>query len=98
MKILLVTILCLGFSLSATAADPEAGKAAAAACGACHGADGMSSNPEWPNLAGQQEKYLANQLRAFKSGDRKNPLMSPMAAGLSDIDIENLAAYFSSLK
>jgi NosR/NirI family nitrous oxide reductase transcriptional regulator len=53
--------------------------------------------PVWPNLAGQKEEYLAIQLRAFRGGERSNPLMSPMAAGLSDTDIENLAAYFSSL-
>jgi cytochrome c553 len=55
----------------------------------------MSVNPAWPNLAGQHADYLTNALKAFKAGDRKNDLMSPMAAGLSDADMRNVAAYFS---
>jgi cytochrome c553 len=51
----------------------------------------------WPNLAGQKEGYLALQIKAFRDGTRKNPMMSPMAAGLSDADIDNLAAYYASL-
>lgn len=75
--------------------DAGAGKNVAAACSACHG-NGMSVNPAWPNLAGQHANYLANSLKAFKSGARKNDMMSPMAAGLSDADIRNVAAYFSN--
>ena len=82
----------------ALAADPEAGKAKAAACAACHGENGISTNPLWPNLAGQQGPYLIAQLKAFRDGSRQNPLMSPMATGLSDADIENLAAYYSGLE
>ena len=82
---------------AAMAADAEAGKAKAAVCVACHGPAGVSSNPLWPNLAGQKDQYLVKQMKAFRDGERKDPLMSPMAAGLSDEDIENLAAYFSSL-
>jgi len=78
------------------AGDAEAGKAKAAVCAACHGQAGVSLNPEWPNLAGQKDIYLVNQLKAFREGTRENPLMSPMAAALSDEDIDNLAAYFSS--
>ena len=55
----------------------------------------MSINPEWPNLAGQHADYLANSIKAFKAGTRKNDLMSPMAAALNDADIQNVAAYFS---
>lgn len=80
------------------AADIEAGKAKAVICAACHGAEGISANPLWPNLAGQKEAYLVKQIKAFKSGERKDPSMAPMVAGLTDADIENLAAYFSSLK
>lgn len=75
----------------------EAGKARALTCGACHGAEGVSSNPMWPNLAGQNAPYLLAQLKAFKAGARKDPLMSAQAMMLSDDDIMNLAVYFESL-
>ena len=80
------------------AADIEAGKAKSAVCAACHGPAGVSVSPLWPNLAGQKEAYLAKQIRAFKSGERKDPSMAPMVAGLTDADIDNLAAYYASLK
>ncbi|MDH4056441.1 MAG: cytochrome c4 [Gammaproteobacteria bacterium] len=75
----------------------EAGKARALTCGACHGAEGVSSNPMWPNLAGQNAPYVLAQLKAFKDGDRKDPLMSAQAMMLSDEDMANLAVYFESL-
>lgn len=78
--------------------NPKAGKAASTTCAACHGADGNSSNPVWPKLAGQGEPYLIKELHDFKSGKRKNPIMNPMAASLSDQDIANLATYFNSQK
>lgn len=81
----------------AQAADIEAGKNKAQACIGCHGPNGQASNPEWPNLAGQNANYIVNQLKAFKNGNRKNELMSPMAQSLSSEDVENVAAYFSSL-
>ncbi len=84
-------------SMSAHAGDPEVGKALATACTACHGPEGISSNPVWPNLAGQHAAYLAIALKAYRDGRRVDPLMSPMARRLSDQDIANLAAYFSSL-
>jgi cytochrome c553 len=66
--------LCLGLlSSPAWAGDAAAGKAKAAVCAGCHGPDGMSVNPMWPNLAGQQEMYLAKQLRDFRDGNRKDP-------------------------
>ena len=74
------------------------GKAKSAVCMACHGTAGISNNPMWPNLAGQKEQYLIQQLKAFKSGDRKNPPMAPFIKALTDEDIKNLAAYYSSLK
>ena len=94
-----MTALTLAGSLSAAHAAPDiaAGKAKAAVCAGCHGANGVSNNPLWPNLAGQKEQYLAKQLHNFRDGSRTNPLMSPMAKPLSDQDIENLAAYFHSL-
>jgi cytochrome c553 len=87
----------LGWTSSALAAgSKEAGQAKAATCSACHGVDGNSLNPEWPNLAGQGEVYIVRQLQAFKTGQRQNVLMSPMAAILSDEDMADLAAFFSS--
>lgn len=83
-------------SSSVMAGDAAAGKAKSVVCAACHGAAGVSANPMWPNLAGQHEQYLAKQIKAFRDGDRKDPMMSPMAAALSDNDIANLAAYYSS--
>jgi len=74
----------------------EAGQAKSAACVACHGIDGNSANPEWPSLAAQSASYTVRQLKAFRAGERQNPLMSPMAAGLSDADIDDLAAFFAS--
>lgn len=83
---------------SAAHADAAAGKAKSGMCAACHGAAGVSSIPGYPNLAGQNEQYLVAQLKAFKAGTRKNPMMNPTAAALSDADIDNLASYYSSLK
>lgn len=77
--------------------DAEAGKAKSATCAACHGANGNSVNPLWPNIAGQGAPYLVEQLQAFKSGRRVNPLMSSQAMLLSEEDIRNLAVYFESL-
>ena len=79
------------------AADVAAGKAKAAQCAACHGANGVAVLPEAPNLAGQNPIYLAKALHDFKSGARKDEMMSMIVTGLSDADIENLAAYYDSL-
>ena len=80
------------------AGDAAAGKSKSAVCAACHGPDGNSANPLWPKLAGQHAPYMVKQLKDFKSGARKDPVMAPMAAPLSDQDMENLAAYFASQK
>jgi cytochrome c553 len=80
------------------AADLEAGRAKAVQCAVCHGANGIATLPDAPNLAGQNEIYLVKALRDFKSGARKNEMMSMMVAGLSDADIENLAAYYQSIE
>ena len=76
--------------------DPVAGKTKAESCAACHAADGNSVMPDWPKLAGQSAKYIEQQLIAFKSGDRENALMSPMATPLSEQDMADIAVYFSS--
>ncbi|MCW8848181.1 MAG: cytochrome c4 [Sedimenticola sp.] len=78
------------------AGDAAAGKTKSATCLACHGADGNSANAVWPKLAGQHPNYIKKQLQEFKAGARKNDLMSPMAMPLSDQDMDDLAAYFSS--
>jgi len=97
-NIIKLTLVLTLASLSPTyAADIEAGKAKSVGCAACHGPNGISANPDWPNLAGQKAKYTASQLKAFREGERDNAMMSPMAKPLSDDDIENLAAYYASL-
>lgn len=97
--VLPVAVAAAFMAASALAAgDADAGKAKSASCAACHGSDGNSNNPVWPNLAGQHAAYVVKQLKAFKSGERKDPLMSPMAAGLSEQDMENLAAYYAGQK
>jgi cytochrome c553 len=91
------SLLALAFTAVVRAdGSADAGQAKSTPCVACHGVDGNSSNPQWPNLAGQQAQYIVKQLQGFKGGARKDPLMSPMAAGLSDADMADLAAYFSS--
>jgi cytochrome c553 len=80
-------------SAAGNAAD---GKAKSAACAACHGMDGNSMVPTFPKLAGQHASYIEKQLANFKAGDRKDPTMSGMAAPLSEQDMADLAAYFSS--
>jgi cytochrome c553 len=86
------------YTLPIAAADIKAGEEKAAMCVGCHGQKGNSSNAQWPILAGQQATYLINQLKAFKNGTRNDPTMQSMTANLSDDDISNLAAYFSSQK
>jgi len=82
----------------AFAQDAAAGKQKAAVCGACHGADGNSTIPQYPILAGQNARYLYLQLRDFNKKRRQDPLMSPMAENLSAKDMLDLAAYFSMQK
>lgn len=88
----------LGSAPAFAAGSIEAGQLKSATCGACHGMDGNSLSPEWPNLAGQHAQYIEKQLKAFKAGERTNDLMSPMAMILSDEDMADLAAYFASQK
>ena len=91
-------LLALAWGHQVKAADIDAGKAKAAVCAACHGVDGKASVPVYPHLAGQNAAYLVKQLKAFKDGSRKEPLMVPFMAPLTDADMENLAAYYASLK
>ena len=90
----------IGLFLSASSVlggDIAAGKSKASICAGCHGPQGIAANPAWPNLAGQNIDYFVAQIKAFKNGNRKNELMTPMAQALSDQDAANLAAYFKSL-
>ena len=77
--------------------DADAGAAKAALCAACHGQNGISSNPLWPSLAGQQEAYLAKQIKAFRDGERVDVSMQPFVANLTDQDVEDLAAHYAAL-
>lgn len=88
-----VALLCATFVGDAAGADAPA---QAQVCAACHGADGNSVNPIWPNLAGQNAGYLAQQIKHFKNGVRENASMAPMVAGLEDADITALAVYFAA--
>lgn len=85
------------FSFQALAqGDAAAGQAKSAICAACHGADGNSAVPNWPKLAGQHEKYLTRQVTLIKSGSRSVPEMIGITPGLSDQDILDLSAWYSS--
>jgi cytochrome c553 len=76
----------------AVGAMPKAGQT----CVACHGNDGVGIMPEYPNLAGQHADYIEQALKAYRAGQRKNPIMSGMGAPLKDEDIKALAQYYSS--
>ena len=96
--VIILTVMLLGAAVSVTAADIEAGKAKATLCAACHGPDGISMNDLWPNLRGQKQGYLIKQIKAYRDGERQDPTMLPMVKPLTDEDIENIAAYYSSLE
>jgi cytochrome c553 len=103
-------LFSVGFSLAQVAAAQEAAPAAAApivgsaeagaskaaVCTACHGVNGNSTNPEWPNLAGQNAVYLREQLEMFKAKKRNNPVMQPIVDPLTEQDFADLAAYFAT--
>ncbi|QEI07802.1 cytochrome c [Pigmentiphaga aceris] len=82
----------------AFAGDVVLGKQKAISCAACHGQQGLSTVPDAPNLAGQPELYVVTQLKAYRSGTRRHEVMNLMAKPLTDDDIDNLAAWFGSLK
>ena len=97
-RIILAALSAFLMASSASAGDIATGKKKSLACAGCHGADGISVVPTYPNLAGQKEQYLVLTLKGFRDGTRKNAVMNPMAKPLTDEDIENLAAYYASLK
>jgi cytochrome c553 len=92
-----MTILAGGAEAADAAADAAAGAELAEQCAGCHGADGVSVEETIPNLAAQKAGYIAAQLRAFRTGDRKNELMNAIAAQLEDAEMESLAAHFAGL-
>ena len=96
-KIIFSLFIALSSVSAAQAADANAGKEKSGACSACHGVSGVSGSPMFPNLAGQNDAYVIKQLKDFKSGARVDPMMSPMAANLSDEDMADIAAHFASL-
>ena len=97
-KYIVPILAMLALSPALNAADIAAGKAKAVICAACHGAAGISPNDLWPNLAGQKNTYLIKQIKAFRDGARVDAMMAPMVKTLTDADVENIAAYYSSLK
>ena len=98
MKIFIAIYLSL-FSFYSWADDVAAGRAKSdVACALCHGAIGISTLPNAPNLAGQQAIYVVEQLRNYRSGQRQNPVMNVIAKNLTDSEISHLGAWFSAIK
>lgn len=100
-SLVMVAATAFGMAAGALAGDAAAGKAKSIICAACHGNNGIASIPIYPNLAGQNEPYLVAALKAYKAKQRTGgqaAVMHGQAAMLSDADMANLAAYYSSLK
>lgn len=94
-----VAVLALSaWALPAVAQDATAGRAKAQACAVCHGPLGIATMPETPNLAGEPAGYIVRQLRAYRSGERRHEIMAVIAKPLTDAEIADLAAWFSSIK
>lgn len=94
----LIVALFAGPTVAQAAGDAALGKKVMLKCQVCHGKDGLAKLPEAPNIAGQKEAYLVKALKAFKAGERRNDQMTIVIKGLSDEDIANVAAYYSSIK
>ena len=97
-RLMLPLFALLAVVAGGASADVASGKMKARACAVCHGPLGVSIAPDAPNLAGQPERYLDEQLRAYRGGKRSHEVMSVMAKPLTDADIADLAAWFSSLQ
>ena len=97
-KLSLIAAATLSIAPQVIAADAAAGREKAQACRTCHGIDGIAKIPIAPHLAGENQVYLETQLKAFRSGKRENEIMSVVAADLSDEDISDLAAWYSSIE
>lgn len=98
MKNVFIAMLLQTFAINGFAQDTAAKVATPEACGVCHGADGNSPAGAFPNLAGQNARYLYLQLKDFKEGRRNDPLMSPIAKQLEKNEMQTLAKYFSEQK
>ena len=94
----LTLLVILSVSTSLTSADYKAGQDKSQVCAGCHGVDGNSQISMYPRLAGQHKDYLEYALTGYRSGDRKNAIMSGFANALSDQDIEDLSEYYSKQK
>jgi cytochrome c553 len=106
-RVLLALVLCAPLSVLAaegaqkdpfTGGDAANGATRSGACAACHGPNGNSAMGEWPKLAGQSARFVYEQLKAFKTGERQNPIMQAQAAPLSDQDMRDIAAYYAVQK
>lgn len=95
--IIATAVAALGLSLGASAADQNAAQKAKTLCAGCHGPNGISLNPLWPNLAGQKADYLQKAMGDYKNGLRNDPLMAPIGATLNDSELAGLAAYYAAL-
>jgi cytochrome c553 len=93
-----LALLPLPASAPAAGGDVAAGRRKALQCQTCHGLDGLSKLPEAPHLAGQPEQYLVKSLNEYRSGARKNDMMSLVAPALSDQDVADLAAYYAAIE
>ena len=91
-------LLALSIPVFAASGDADAGRKKSTPCVACHGANGVSASPEFPNLAGQYSDYLQSAMQHYKNGKRKNPIMQAQVANLSGKDILDLSAYFAAQK
>lgn len=95
---LLFALAALSLISNSHAADIKAGKKKAGMCNVCHGKNGIATNPEAPNLAGESAIYIEKQLVAFRSGERQHRQMTIIAKGLKDDDIKNMAAWYAAMK
>jgi cytochrome c553 len=91
-------IACVAIVLNISVTQAGDAGAKTQVCSACHGAQGVSSNPQWPNLAGQNATYLATQIRAFRDGERDNPAMAPFVASLTDEDAVAIAQHYAAME
>ena len=97
-RLLCAALLAAALPAMASSGDAEVGKKKSAPCAACHGANGVSASPDFPNLAGQYPDYLVTAMSHYQNGKRKNAIMQAQVAKLTTKDKMDLAAYFSSQK
>ncbi len=98
MALLVVLGVSVPAAVPAVAGEAAAGRTKAAACRPCHGMDGLSRQPNAPNIAGQNDFYMRDQLMRYRDGRRAHPVMSIVTQNLSDADIDDLVAYYSSIR